>query len=398
MGITECVIGIFGIDERNEVVDFALFPKDADVIAEAIGRLQGGEVVDELVRLIEELKSRGYERFVFESDALADSVRERLGVEVEVEKPSMAGDFLRKGLAKVAIEVGYVKEPEEVHSLIRNVSMILTRGKIQQAHERRDLLLAQAVVTLDDLNKTANLLSNRLREWYGLHFPELSSMIDHHESYLRLIYNLGDRKGFTAGALLKDSFPEERAMEISRASQSSIGAGVSQEDIEMIRSLSKTILDLYSARHRLEDYIETVIAEVAPNIRELVGATLGARLIAAAGGLNNLAMKAASTIQVLGAEKALFRSLRTGARPPKHGIIFQLPEIHSSPRWQRGKIARAVAGKLAIAARIDAYKGVYRGEELKADLVKRVEEIKRRYKRPPPRATKSKKLKRGGSP
>jgi len=87
----------------------------------------------------------------------------------------------------------------------------------------------------------------------------------------------------------------------------------------------------------------------------------------------------------LGAEKALFRSLRTGARPPKHGIIFQHPLIHEAKRWQRGKVARALAGKLTIAARVDAFSGKYVGDKLKADLEKRIDEIKEKYGEPPPK-------------
>jgi len=125
------------------------------------------------------------------------------------------------------------------------------------------------------------------------------------------------------------------------------------------------------------------MGEVAPNITELVGSIMGAHLIAAMGSLGNLSKKSSGTIQVLGAEKALFRSLKTGTRPPKHGLIFQYKDIHQSPRWQRGKISRALAGKLAIAARLDAYGGVYRGDQLKAEFDKRVEEIKARYAQPP---------------
>jgi len=124
--------------------------------------------------------------------------------------------------------------------------------------------------------------------------------------------------------------------------------------------------------------------EVAPNIRALVGSLLGARLIALAGGLTSLAKLPASTVQVLGAEKALFRSLRTGTRPPKHGIIFQHSIIHEAKRWQRGKVARALAGKLTIAARIDAFSGKYGGDALKIDLEKRIDEIKEKYAEPPP--------------
>ena len=124
--------------------------------------------------------------------------------------------------------------------------------------------------------------------------------------------------------------------------------------------------------------------EMAPNVRAVAGALLGARLIAIAGSLQNLAMRPASTIQVLGAEKALFRSLKTGARPPKHGLIFQHTLLHDAKRWQRGKIARVIAGKLAIAARADAFGGHFIGDKLKADINKRLEEIHEKYKEPPP--------------
>ena len=148
--------------------------------------------------------------------------------------------------------------------------------------------------------------------------------------------------------------------------------------------MSKKVLDLYNIRQSLENYVESVMDEVAPNIKEVGGSLLGARLISMVGGLMNLAKLPASTMQILGAEKALFRSLKTKARPPKHGIIFQHPLIHDAKRWQRVKIARALAGKLSIAARVDAFKGKYAGDELKADLNKRVKEVKERYPNPPP--------------
>jgi nucleolar protein 56 len=130
--------------------------------------------------------------------------------------------------------------------------------------------------------------------------------------------------------------------------------------------------------------MDSLMEEVAPNIKAIVGSLLGARLIALTGGLANLARMPASTIQVLGAEKALFRSLKTGTRPPKHGIIFQHTLIHEAKRWQRGKMARAIAGKLAIAARTDAYSSKYIGDGLKASLDRRITEIQQKYAEPPP--------------
>ena len=140
----------------------------------------------------------------------------------------------------------------------------------------------------------------------------------------------------------------------------------------------------YDLRQNLQNYADSTVEELAPNVQALVGSLLAARLIALAGGLKNLAKMPASTIQILGAEKALFRSLKTGARPPKHGIIFQDTRIHDAKKWQRGKMSRALAGKLAIAARTDAFSGRYIGDSLKANLERRVEEIRDKYRKPPP--------------
>ncbi|MEM3352069.1 MAG: C/D box methylation guide ribonucleoprotein complex aNOP56 subunit, partial [Saccharolobus sp.] len=172
---------------------------------------------------------------------------------------------------------------------------------------------------------------------------------------------------------------------IIEAAKKSIGAEISEDDLSAMRSISNTILELYNIRRDLSNYLESVMKEVAPNITALVGPTLGARLLSLAGSLEELAKMPASTIQVLGAEKALFRALRSGGRPPKHGVIFQYPPIHTSPRWQRGKIARALAAKLAIAARVDAFSGRFIGDQLNDQLKKRIDEIKEKYAQPPPR-------------
>jgi len=262
--------------------------------------------------------------------------------------------------------------------------MELAKVRVRKAVEKRDLLVAQAIQTIDDLDKTLNLFMSRIREWYGLHFPELDRLIDKHETYARLVLNLRRRDDFTAENLEKEGLPKAKAEHIAKAAGASMGADLSEGDVNQIQAMCKNTLELYDVRQSLDKYVDSVMEDVAPNVRALAGSLLGARLIALAGGLNNLAKLPASTVQVLGAEKALFRALRTGTRPPKHGIIFQHSLIHEAKRWQRGKVARALAGKLAIASRIDAFSGKYAGDDLKADLEKRIEEIKEKYGEPPP--------------
>jgi nucleolar protein 56 len=261
--------------------------------------------------------------------------------------------------------------------------MELTKLRIKGAAEKRDLIIAQGIQTLDDLDRTVNLFMGRLREWYGVYFPELDRLIEKHETYARLTINLGYRENYTAEGLEKENVPKERAQIVAKAAESSMGADIAEADLLQIQALAKNVLDFYELRKSMENYVDRTMEEMAPNVRAVAGALLGARLIAIAGSLQNLAMRPASTIQVLGAEKALFRSLKTGARPPKHGLIFQHTLLHDAKRWQRGKIARVIAGKLAIAARADAFGGRFIADDLKAEINKRLEEIHEKYKEPP---------------
>jgi len=381
--IVECLMGVFGFGEANKLVDHVFFPKDPREIAERLGKVEAGKVIEEIVAIVEKLQGKGYTTFVFESSKMAQSAREDLKIEADVEKTSEAGELLRGNLEKFAVDLGFVKRQEQLREWVHKVSMELTKTRVREAVEKRDLLVVQAIQTIDDLDKTLNLFMSRIREWYGLHFPELDRLVDKHETYARLIVNLGTRDDFTAENLEKEGLPKAKAKQIAEISTASMGADLNEEDMNQIQDMCKNTLELYDGRQTLEKYADSVMDEVAPNIRALVGSLLGARLIALAGGLTNLAKLPASTVQVLGAEKALFRSLRTGARPPKHGIIFQHSLIHEAKRWQRGKVARALAGKLTIAARVDAFSGKYVGK-LKADLEKRIEEIKKKYEKPPP--------------
>jgi nucleolar protein 56 len=262
--------------------------------------------------------------------------------------------------------------------------MEMAKLRVKGAVEKRDLIIAQAIQTLDDLDKAINLFMGRVREWYGIHFPELDRLLDKQETYARLVLNLGSKDDFTAEKLEEEEIPRSKAEQIARAAGTSMGADLAEIDMAQIQDLCKNVISLYQLRQTLENYLDKAMEEVAPNTKAIVGSLLGARLIALAGGLTNLGRRPASTIQVLGAEKALFRSLKTGTRPPKHGIIFQHTYLHEAKKWHRGKIARALAGKLAIAARVDSFGGRSMGEELKADLERRIEEIREKYVEPPP--------------
>lgn len=276
-------------------------------------------------------------------------------------------------------------EPADLGAL-REKSIAAAEEVIREASSRPDLHLVQAIQALDDTDKYLNLVATRASEWYGLHFPELSQLVQDNVATSKIISEVGGRVSFDTENLSGRGFTEKKIEAILEARDRSKGGTISDGDLVKVRSLATLAIQLSALRDSLNSYVESQMKKVAPNMAEVAGATIGARLMAKAGGLDRLAVMPASTIQILGAEKALFRSLRTGARPPKHGILFQHQAVHTSPKWQRGKIARTLANKIAIAARVDFYRGS-EDPSIKAALDKRLESIKERYKDPPePRA------------
>ena len=381
--LAELPIGAFALDSDGSLVEYELAPKSIDeAVAEAL-KAEEGDLSTPALRLLEKLRGR-YDTIVVEYDETARRVS-KLGFDVEVEPGNNVAFKAREEMEKLALEAKMFDSPEEFAEWLHGLELEYTRRKLRSAAQKRDMLAAQAIRAIDDIDRTTNLFVARLREWYSIHFPELNDLISEHEDYVKVVAELGHRDNMTVENLVKLGFSEEKARKIAEAARNSIGADLSDFDIEAIRTLAKITSDLYRLRRQLTTYIEQVMKEVAPNITALVGPLLGARLISLAGGLDKLARMPASTIQVLGAEKALFRALRTGGKPPKHGVIFQYPDIHRSPKWQRGKIARALAAKLAIAAKVDAFTGRYIGDQLREELRRRIQEIKRIYAKPPKR-------------
>ncbi|MEM2971711.1 MAG: C/D box methylation guide ribonucleoprotein complex aNOP56 subunit [Candidatus Bathyarchaeia archaeon] len=394
--IIESLFGILAFDEGNRLLDNVLFSKNPQRTAEVLSKVEVGKVVDELVELVNRLKGKGYETFVFENANLAKEAQKALNIKVEVSKPSQAGEVLRSKMERFAVETGFARDSNDFSLWVHRVTMEMAKLRVKVAVEKRDLLVAQAIQAVDDLDKTINLFMGRVREWYGIHFPELDRLLDKHETYARLVLKLGSRENFTTEKLEAHDVPKAKAEQIAQTAKKSMGADITETDLTQIQFLCKNVISLYQLRQTLEEYLDKTMEEVAPNVKAIVGSLLGARLIALSGGLTNLAKMPASTIQVLGAEKALFRSLKTGAKPPKHGIIFQHAYLHEAKKWHRGKIARALAGKLAIAARIDAFGGRQIGEELKAEIEKRLAEIREKYAEPTPIPEKPKHKKRRG--
>ncbi|MDV0446487.1 hypothetical protein MsAg5_03260 [Methanosarcinaceae archaeon Ag5] len=272
-----------------------------------------------------------------ETDALKDRWLALL------DQPRNAGQIQksvpRLNLAAVAIESGFVNSAAEYHSLLRDVSIAVARSQIS-ASLTDDKKIIQAVETLDDLNETANHLSERLFEWYSYYYPEL---------------------------VFDENFVSTVAETPEKASATKMGAALDSKDSVLLQSFAKDISNLYSQKSALEDYISEKMEAVAPNVSQIAGVVLGARLISMAGGLKNLATMPAGSLQVMGAEKAMMKHLRSRAPSPKHGIIFSHPVLNTAPMRLRGKIARTFASALSLAARTDFYAG-----KLNPDIEKRM--------------------------
>jgi len=375
--------GILALSNEGKLVDCVLYPKNPRSAAKALARFDAGKITEEFGSLVKRLNEKDYDVFLFESADVAKEVAERLKIKTEFSKSTRAGELVRLEPEKFAVKAGFVHDADEFNVWLRNVTMETAKMRVKGAVEKRDMVVAQAIQTLDELDKTINMLMARVREWYGIHFPELDRLLEKHETYARLVVELGSRDNFTVENLERKDVPKAKAEAIGKVAEKSMGADLEEADLTQVQSLCKNLLSMYQLRESLEKYLDSTMEEVAPNTKCLLGSLLGARLIAVAGGLTNLAKRPASTIQVLGAEKALFRSLKTGTRPPKHGMIFQHTLLHDAKRWQRGKIARALAGKAAIAVRADAFGGRRIDGELKTDLDKRIEEIRQKYDQPP---------------
>jgi nucleolar protein 56 len=338
-----------------------------------------GEPNTSLEEFLREAATLGVSEFKAVEDGVRAAV-EALGYKCTLVGEDVAARLKEKKLDLI-VTSGLVDSSAEAEELVREAAIYLAEAKIREASAKPDLQVIQSIQALDEVDKAANIFNSRLREWYGLHFPELSDILSEPEQYIDFILTVGHRDR-VKDLVSELKLAEKKVKVILEASEKSKGAEIREEDLSRVRMLAKEVKDLHALRKSLQRHIEVTMSKIAPNLTAIAGATIAARLVAKAGGLEKLARLPASTIQVLGAEKALFRALRTGAPPPKHGIIFQHKLVHSAPSWQRGKVARSLAAKIALAARVDAYRGE-REERLDTQLEKRIEEIKAKYPKAP---------------
>ena len=283
---------------------------------------------------------------------------------------------------QIMIAAGLASDSRDIIEKLREFATKLSSSKVTKISSSVDLHVIQAVNSLDEVDKVANALSSRIKEWYGLHFPELENIVDSIEGYARIVLS-GRRNDLTVESFAEAGFPSEKSEMLLVAASKSRGGEISDKNLEMVQSIAEKMISCYNLRRDLEEVIEDDMNKTAPNLSAILGASLSARMLARVGSIKRMATLPASTIQILGAERALFRALKTGSEPPKHGLLFQHPMVHAAPRWQRGKIARAIASKAVIAVRVDVYN---EGEGLNSTLLEklniRVGEINEKFQEP----------------
>ena len=247
-------------------------------------------------------------------------------------KADSAGQSKSADFVNAAISAGLATSRDEYVGLMHQTAMALARSRIKVMLSTGDADIVQSIRALDTVNESFNEISERLTEWYGIHFPEYRA-----------------RPNEVIDGLLKES--------ADATGEPVSGAPLTSGDLAALKGFAAAARHLFEERRALESYISVCMEDVAPNLSDVLGPLLGARLIAYAGGLDRLARLPSGSIQVMGAGEALFRHLREGTPSPKHGFIYRHPLISGSPKKARGRMSRMIAGRAAIAARVDAFSG-----------------------------------------
>lgn len=312
---------------------------------------------------------------------LAGSIKEEFpGVSCETGETSEVVADLLRGLRLHAPKLLKGLQEGDVERAQLGLGHAYSRAKVKFSVQKNDNHIIQAIATLDHLDKAVNTFSMRVREWYGWHFPELVRLVSDNHTYAKLALAIGNKKNLTdedlhdIAALVDDD--GDKAQSIIDAAKVSMGQDISVNDMENVSAFANRVVKLAEYRRSLFQYLTDKMAIVAPNLAALIGEVVAARLISHAGSLTNLSKYPASTVQILGAEKALFRALKTKGNTPKYGLIYHSSFIGRAGAKNKGRISRFLANKCSIASRIDNFSEAPTnkfGEALRAQVEERLD-------------------------
>ncbi|KVI06169.1 nucleolar protein 56-like [Cynara cardunculus var. scolymus] len=369
-----------GIDEigqnteavRNSIVDLNRFGKVVKLAAfnpfesalDALNQCNAvseGQMTDELRNFLElslpKVKEGKKPKF---SLGVADP---KIGSHIyeETKIPCQSNEFILELVRGVRLHFDRFIEnlkPGDLEKAQLGLGHSYSRAKVKFNVNRVDNMVIQAIFLLDTLDKDVNSFSMRVREWYSWHFPELVKIVNDNYLYAKLAKYIEDKSELSEDKLqdLIDILgDEDKAKEVIEAAKASMGQDLSPVDLINVKMFAQRVLDLADYRKKLYDYLVSKMSDIAPNLAALIGEVVGARLISHAGSLTNLAKCPSSTLQILGAEKALFRALKTKGNTPKYGLIFHSSFIGRASAKNKGRMARYLANKCSIASRIDCF-------------------------------------------
>ncbi|HLD78702.1 MAG TPA: NOP5/NOP56 family protein [archaeon] len=338
-------VGVFAYSESGELLAAAFFPKDPAQIVERLKKAEQGQLVPEDSELVRQLTGKA-DSMVWDKKVCVPGLQ-------CLEEPSKAAPFAARDFRALAAERKWAT-PIELNQLLSQVQVLRTRAQLSA--QPRDALLMQASNAYDNVEKAANTLTEHLREWYGLHDPAAGSLSN--EQLLAAAAQSPD-----AGTGPRPPAPAETPPG---------GMPFTEQDRAAAKQFTEAIQALAAERSALEHYLEQLAPTIAPNCSAIAGPVLAAKLLAMAGGLERLARLPASTIQLLGAEKALFRHLKGQGKAPKYGLLFAHPAVQQAK--EKGKAARLVAAKLSLAARVDFYRKSLE-PTLKAELERKLKGV-----------------------
>ncbi|XP_017282281.1 nucleolar protein 58 isoform X2 [Kryptolebias marmoratus] len=349
-------------EKANKIVKLKHFEKfqDTTEALAAATALVEGKIGKSLKKVLKKVVAKeAHEQLAISDAKLGGVIKDKLDLSC-VHSPAVA-ELMRCIRTQMESLISGLP-PREMSAMSLGLAHSLSRYKLKFSPDKVDTMIVQAISLLDDLDKELNNYIMRCREWYGWHFPELGKVVTDNLAYCKTVRTVGDRTNVSSTDL-SEILPEEVEAEVKLAAEISMGTEVSEQDIANIQHLCDQVIEISEYRTQLYDYLKNRMMAIAPNLTVMVGELVGARLISHAGSLLNLAKHPASTVQILGAEKALFRALKTRKDTPKYGLIYHASLVGQTTAKNKGKISRMLAAKTALAIRYDAL-----GEDTNAEM------------------------------
>ncbi|KAE8380977.1 nucleolar protein 58 [Aspergillus bertholletiae] len=340
-----------GVSNLVKLKSFQKFDSAATALEE-VAALVEGKVTPRLASLLDEVKDEKKVSLAVADPKLGNSIGKLPGLDIQLIADSTTTDIYRAIREHLPTLIPGLA-PQDMSTMSLGLSHSLARHKLKFSPDKIDTMIVQAIGLLDDLDKELNNYAMRVKEWYGWHFPELAKILNDNLAYAKLVLKMGMRTNWEASDLA-EILPEELEGSVKAAADRSMGTEISEEDLENIQALAEQVVGFTEYRQQLAGYLTARMNAIAPNLTALVGELVGARLIAHAGSLTNLSKSPASTIQILGAEKALFRALKTKHDTPKYGLIYHASLIGQATGKNKGKMARVLAAKASLGLRVDA--------------------------------------------